>query len=135
MNIARAELELFVLANEIGEEFNYAAEYLYTHYKDDKLVGVLAFSKERDKTGREYPRFCHIILGESFRGTKESYKFLVDSLSDLKNKGYDTVIAIVPHWKKHIQWLILRLRFKEYEKDDKYGYWFVKIDDIINHRR
>lgn len=132
MAITLTELQHFVEKNEIGEPFNYDAEFPYYHYdKNGALTGIVVYCKDKDISGREYPRFIHIILDESIRRSKEAYSFVLDTFKDLRSKGWETVVAVIPHWKKYMILLAMKLRFTKYAEDKEYGYWFVRIDDVI----
>lgn len=121
--INKEELKNFVEENEIGERFNYDAEFMYRLNEKDKLVGVIAYMLQKDRLGNEYPRFIHVILDKSVRRSKVAFKFLQNTFDDLKSKGYSTVVAIIPSWKKHMMLLAIKAGFVRYTSDKEYGYF------------
>ena len=125
--IDKQELKEFVERNEIGEPFNYSAEFMYRLTKGDKLVGIVAYMLEKDKEGNEFPRFIHVIFDEGIRKTRTAVKFVIDSLVDIQNKGYEVVVAVIPHWKKHMIRYARKFRFKEFSSDEKYGYYMLRF--------
>lgn len=135
MNDNYNELKQFVLRNEIGEEFNFNAEFQYLHYKENQLLGLVAYMKEKDSTGAEYPRFIHVVLDKSIRRSKEALDFILDSFEDLKTKGYEKVVAVIPHWKKHMQIFARKFNFIQYAKDEEFGYWVADINRVLLLRR
>jgi hypothetical protein len=133
--VDKKELDDFITRNEIGEEFNYNAEFQYYHYdKDGKIDGLVAYMKEKDATGIELPRFIHVILDKPIRRSKEAYTFVLDSFKDLKDKGYNNVIAIIPNWKQFMKIFAMRFKFKQVHHDDNYGYWCANLDEVLTRR-
>ena len=131
LTLDKETIQKFVEENEIGEDFNYEAEFIYPWYKEDKLIGIIAYMLQQDQQGNKYPRFIHIILDKSVRRSKEAYKFVLDSFKDIKSQGYDKVVAVMPKWKRYMIVLAIKLKFKQYSSDDKFGYWLLDINDLI----
>lgn len=129
--IDREELSKFVLDNDIKEDFNYDAEYMYRYVKDGKLVGVVVYMLQDDVSGNKYPRIIHVILDTSIRRRKEAYKFIINTFRDLKEKGYKVVIAIVPRWKMFMIALAEKLTFKMFAEDENNYYYFMNINDLV----
>lgn len=127
----RENIQKFVEENEIGEKFNYEAEFMYPWYKEAKLVGLVAYMLQADQQGNKYPRFIHVILDKSIRRTKEAYQFVLDSFRDIRSRGYDKVIAVIPHWKKYMIVFAMKFKFKLYSSDKDYGYWILDINDLL----
>ena len=133
--INRQELEQFVELCDIKENFNYDAEFMYNYVKDGKLVGVVAYMLQKDLGGNEYPRFIHVLIHPSIRKTKEAYKFVMNTFKDIKSKGYEVVVAVIPNWKQYMITLAEGFKFKEYHHDDEYKYYSMNIDDLIKRRK
>ena len=134
MVLDKTELEEFVDRNEIGEDFGYDAEFIYPLYKDNKLVAVVAYMLEKDKLGNSYPRFIHVIFDKSIRKTKEAVRFVFDTFEDIKSKGYNFIVAVIPNWKKYMQIYATKVMFKRIHSDENYGYWVLNINDALTRR-
>lgn len=131
LELSREDITRLVEENDIGENFNYEAEFIYPWYKEAKLVGLVAYMLQKDQAGNKLPRFIHVILDKEVRRSKEAYTFVMDSFRDLKYKGYDRVVAVIPHWKKFMIVLAYKFKFKQYASDEQYGYWLLDIDDLL----
>jgi hypothetical protein len=80
-----------------------------------------------DAAGKVYPRFIHVILDDSIRRSKEALKFVLDSFKDIKAKGYDKTVAVIPKWKTNMIIFADKFRFQKYAEDENLTYWIKQL--------
>jgi len=104
------------------EEFNYEADIKYLYYKQDNLVGIIAYDLS-ESDGNKVPLFIHVIGHPDFTHTRQGYNFLFDTFRDLK-RNYNIIVAHTPNDRVGIIRLMLKVGFVMYSeaKDSKYYY-------------
>jgi len=127
----KGELERFVALCDIGEDFNYAARYKYIGTQDEEIKIVVVYMIVHDVTGMIHPRFIHILIHPDFRRSKNAYKFVLETIKDLKKKHFYAIVANIPESHRHMMVLAKKLNFKEYGSNDYGKLFFADIDEIL----
>ena len=110
------------------EEFNYEADIKYLYYKENKLVGIIAYNIG-NSDGQKIPVFIHVIGHPDFSHTREGYNFLYDTFRDLK-KSYNIVVTHIPDDRTRMIRFALKAGFKEYSREEGSKYYYLDLEKI-----
>lgn len=126
------ELRQLVIDSGIDEPFDYNSNLKYMLWKEGELAGAIAYRIVITEAGNYIPRFIHVILSPKIQRSKIAYKFVKDSLKDLRKKGFVQAIAVILDRRNMMIRLAKKLGFKEYKTDKvrEERYYYLNLKEV-----
>jgi hypothetical protein len=121
----KSDIEIFVKNVGIPEEFDYQADLKYIYYRDDRILGIMAYNLVPMKD-ELVPLAIHIIGDYAFRKTSKAFRFMLSTFNDLKIK-YPMICAHVPHDWYYITIPMQKFGFISYASDSYGKYYYLEL--------
>ena len=120
------ELENFVDRMNIGEEFDYNAQFIFIGKSNGELVFVNVFRLEV-MNGQIIPRFIHILLDKPARRSKFAIDLMKQAEQYLTLLGYKTAFAYILHNKTMMGRLAQKFGYVQKGEDNAGKYYWKTI--------
>lgn len=122
------ELEDFVNRMEITEPFDYDAPFIFYGKLNGQLVFINVFRLEKVED-KIVPRFIHILIDESVRGSKLIVDLLKQAEGYLKLLEYKETFAYIDNANRKMSVLAKKFGYIPKTNDGKSTYFFKKIGE------
>ena len=125
-NEIRLEPDSFhlVSSTNLGEDFDFKAEYKFVGRFHDRLVGIIAYRMQDTQDGKILPRFIHIIVSDFFRHSRTTIKFLRMTEKILKANKYNQSMAYIDK-REDMAVLAVKFGYRPYA-EDRDGTYYIK---------